>query len=354
MPARAVARSIASGADWILGRPIADLRSMPAAQIHGSPQCAVRRFESTTGRTDRPLPVLLVPPLGVSSDCFDLRRGGSLAEYLLAGGHPVYAVDYGEIGAGERSLGLDHWVDSVLPAAVGAVEDDAGAPVQLVGWCLGGILALLLAARDAPAVRSVSLIASPFDGSGMALAGPLQRVADAGDGSVAARLAEAAGGVPAPMVRLAFRLAPADRYATRPLTVAAHLSDREFLAQMQAVDAYVARMRGYPGRALGEVHRALFASRGLSGGAVDIDGRRVQLADVRVPVLAVAASRDRFAPPGSVYRVAQLLVNAPEVSLRIANGGHIGALTGRRARETTWIFLDDFLTRHGNAVAAPA
>jgi len=94
-------------------------------------------------------PVLLVPPLAAPATCFDLRRGCSVAEHLLAAGHPTYLVDYGAIAFGDRNLGIEHWIDEVIPRSIDAVLADAGAePVQLVGWCLGGIMALLAAAAD--------------------------------------------------------------------------------------------------------------------------------------------------------------------------------------------------------------
>lgn len=115
---------------------------------------------------------------------------------------------------------------------------------------------------------------------------------------------------------------------------------------MEAVDAYASRLRAYPGRALAQVQHALFSSNGLASGTVKFSGRRLRLADVRVPVLAIAASRDRFAPPASASTVLKLLPNAAEVRWRVAPGGHLGALTGRHARATTWRFLDKFLSRH--------
>ena len=80
--------------------------------------------------------------------CFDLRRGCSVAEHLLRGGRPTYLVDYGEIEYADRNLGLEHWIEDVVPTAIRAASQDAGAPVQVVGWCLGGILALLALAAD--------------------------------------------------------------------------------------------------------------------------------------------------------------------------------------------------------------
>ena len=122
---------------------LADTRRMPSALIDEGPQRRVHRYHALGrgGRRSASLPVLLVPPLAAPAICFDLRRGCSLAEHLLQRGHETYLVDYGPVRFGDRSLGLEHWIEDVLPRAVRAVSDDAGGrPVQLVGWCLGGIL----------------------------------------------------------------------------------------------------------------------------------------------------------------------------------------------------------------------
>ena len=72
-----------------------------------------------------------------------------LAEHLTGLGYPTYAVEYGAIGFGDRALGLEHWVDQVLPAALEDVSRDAGGQaVHPVGWCLGGIMLMLASARE--------------------------------------------------------------------------------------------------------------------------------------------------------------------------------------------------------------
>src|SRR3954467_11287162 len=159
-------RAAANVYDMVLGGGLADLRRTPASIISEGPQRTLFRYAPPEGGTapTRDLPVLLVPPLAAPPICFDLRRGCSLAEHLLAAGHPTYLLDYGRIGFSDRDLGLEHWIEDVIPEAVAAVhEDSGGAPIQLVGWCLGGIMSLLtVAAEDLPVV-SVSTVASPFD-----------------------------------------------------------------------------------------------------------------------------------------------------------------------------------------------
>ena len=56
-----------------------------------------------------------MPPLAAPAFCFDLRRGCSLAEHLLLAGQETYIVDYGEIEFSDRTLGLEHWFDEVIP-----------------------------------------------------------------------------------------------------------------------------------------------------------------------------------------------------------------------------------------------
>src|SRR4051812_20134059 len=68
---------------------LADTRPTPARIIHEEPQCPVFRSLRAAPPADGALPVLLVPPLAAPASCFDLRRGHSLVEHLLALGHPT-------------------------------------------------------------------------------------------------------------------------------------------------------------------------------------------------------------------------------------------------------------------------
>src|SRR4051795_5998013 len=125
--------------DKVFRGGLADLRPTPGAIIEEAPQCTVFRYLVPDAGGTRGLPVLLVPPLAVSPACFDLRRGCSLVEHMLALGHPTYLVEYGEIGYSDRDLGLEHWVEDVIPRAIrrGGEEKGGGAGAG-VGGGLGG------------------------------------------------------------------------------------------------------------------------------------------------------------------------------------------------------------------------
>jgi len=337
--------------DKVFRGGLADLRPTPAKIIHEQAKCTVFRYlrDDDAGARGRALPVLLVPPLAAPALCFDLRRGHSLAEHLLRLGHPTYLVDYGPISYSDRELGLEHWVEEVIPTAVRRVSEDAGgAPVQVVGWCLGGIMSLLSIAGDADLpVNSAALVASPFDFTQVRLMAPIRPIANLTQGALLTQVYRALGGAPSPLVRRAFQLTSIDKELTKPIAVAAHLHDREWLAQVEAVDHLMSRMHAYPGRTFGQLYHQFFRVNDLADGHMVLSDREIDLADVRVPVLSVAGETDVLAPRPAVHHVGGLLPNSPDVRLESAPGGHLGVLAGRPAKRTTWRYVDEFFVAHG-------
>jgi polyhydroxyalkanoate synthase len=327
-----------------LGSGIADTRPTPSAVIDVGPQRTVHRYRLPR-KPSAHSPVLLVPPLAAPASCFDLRRGCSVAEHLIALGYPTYLVDYGPISFQDRQLGLEHWVEEVLPEAIATVSEDAGGcDVQVVGWCLGGIMALLsVAGRDLP-VSSLALIASPFDFWKVRTAAPIRQLGELTGGRLITGLYTALGGAPAPLVSLGFQLTALDKRLTKPFTVLRNIGDRDLLAHIEAVDDYMANMLAYPGRTFAQLYHRFFRVNDLADGRTELaDGKQIDLADVEVPVLVVAGESDILAPREAVHHVAGLLGGSPDVRVRTAPGGHLGVLTGRHARDATWRELDEFL-----------
>jgi polyhydroxyalkanoate synthase len=341
--------------DLYLGGGVADVHPTAGAIVDEGPQRTVHRYLRRGWQPSHATPVLLVPPLAAPAWCFDLRRRCSVAEHLLGRGYPAYVVDYGPIAFSDRALGLEHWVDEVIPKAIEAVVRDSGRDeIQLVGWCLGGIMALLAtAARDLP-VRAVALVGSPFDFAQVRMMAPIRRLESLTGGALGTTLYRMLGGAPAPLVSLGFRATAIDRYITRPVVMAQHLHDRDWLAHTQAVDHYMASMLAYPGRTFGQLYHQFFRVNELAGGTLELGDHRIELAKIDIPLLSVAGGSDVLAPVDAVHHVAGLVPNSPDVRLETAPGGHLGVLTGRSAVRSTWVFLDAFLADYDGGARARA
>ncbi len=334
--------------DFLL-RPgaLADTTPLRGQVIHRSPQNALTRYRHNADVPAARPPVLLVPPLAAPACCFDLRRGCSVVEHLTVRGHDTYLVDYGAIGFDDRQLGLEHWIDDVLPRAIRLTARAAGEQVHLVGWSLGGIMALLtVALRKRLPVRTVAMIGSPFDFHRVGVGAPVRLVAALTRGTITTSLYRVLGTPPAPLTSLAFKAVSFRRYLLRPFAVAAHLDDREWLGHVRATDAYMDAMLAYPGRSFGQIFHRFFLVNDLVDGHLVLDDRTIELADVRVPVLSIAATDDLLAPRAAVHAVGPLLTGSSDVRLAVAPGGHLGVLTGRSAAATTWLALDAFHDDH--------
>jgi polyhydroxyalkanoate synthase len=334
--------------DFARGR-IADTTGTPADIIDEGRKRAVHRYRPTGGALDGP-PVLLIPPMASQASCFDLHRGCSLAAHLSGSGRPTYLVDYGRITRQDADLGVEFWVNEVLPLAIRTVSEDAGGqPVALVGWCLGGIMALLSTAahRELP-IGAVAMVASPFDFRQNPMLKPHHALLPLTGGRVISAVLRVAGGAPDWLVKLLFKASAASTYIKKPATLFKRRDDRDALAHIAAVDAFMNEMLAYPGRAALQLYNRLALRNELATGKVQGPNRLVDLADVTVPVMNIAGSRDVLAPVKAVHHIGTLLPNAKEVRLPTAPGGHLGVLTGRTAPSTTWTLIDEFLDATGS------
>ncbi|HZA33478.1 MAG TPA: alpha/beta fold hydrolase, partial [Vicinamibacterales bacterium] len=113
-------------------------------------------------------PLVIVTSLVSRSYILDLLPGSSSVEFLRDQGFDVFMIDWGipdELDAGNT---FETYVDEYLPRAIEAVTHETGVDdITLIGYCMGGVLALLYAAgHDAP-VRNLVLLATPMNNSEM-------------------------------------------------------------------------------------------------------------------------------------------------------------------------------------------
>lgn len=342
-----VVSAVSNVAHKMLYGGLADLRPMPRTLIDDGVLREVYHYRPSGTAKEHGDPVLLVTPLAAPAICFDLRRGCSLVEHLVHEGRPTYLVEYGEVSFANRTLGMEHWVDEVIPTAIREVSAHAGGrPVHLIGWSLGGIFALLTAAdrADLP-IGSLTVVGAPIDVTQVPLMAPIRPflgLAGDRDGLVTQSY-RVMGGAPKPLVKRAFQLSSFNKLVTKPIAIASKLDDADFLAQIEAVNRFTANMIAYPGRTFGQIYHRLLKGNQLATGVITMDDRVISLENLRVPLLAFGGAGDGIAPVRCVRPLVDLVPNAKSTRFEVVPGGHLGMLTGRAARRTTWRIMDEFL-----------
>jgi polyhydroxyalkanoate synthase len=87
---------------------------------------------------------------------------------------------------------------------------------------------------------------------------------------------------------------------------------------------------------------------------VNLSGHEIDVAEITAPVLIFAGNTDGIAPINAVKALVPLLRKAREVRFEIVPGGHLGMLTGRAARATTWVTMDEWIEQYSTPDEQPA
>ena len=103
-------------------------------------------------------------------------------------------------------------------------------------------------------------------------------------------------------------------------------------------------MIAYPGRTFGQLYHRFVKGNALAAGAIELGDRTIELSAITAPVLVFAGATDGIAPGRrGAAGASPCCSGAREVRFEIVPGGHLGMLTGRAARGSTWRVLDEWI-----------
>jgi len=289
---------------------------------------ALRRIGGPEGS---PAPVVVIPSLINAAAILDLAPGRSLVRYLAAQGAEVLMVDWGPLGDGERRLGLAGLVSGrLLPLIL-----SLGRPVRLLGYCLGGTLAIGAAAVLGPNARALALIGAPWHFSGF----PAEARSHAlGIWGLVRPMARKLGAVPISSLNPLFwsldENAVLDKYA-RLSTLA---PDDPTIAWFALVEDWANSGAPLSVAAARDLFLKGFGQDLFGRGRWKVAGMAVDEATIACPTLNITATRDRIVPAATRIRTA----GADHIEV---DSGHVGMVVGGNAATTLWEPLSNWLCR---------
>ncbi|MDB5409220.1 MAG: alpha/beta hydrolase [Rhodospirillales bacterium] len=285
------------------------------------------------------VPLLVVPSLINRSTILDLAAERSLLRFLAGQGIRPLLVDWGRPGPVERGFGLTDYIAGRLDAAFEAALVHAGAPLTVLGYCMGGLLAVALAQRRRREIAALALLATPWDFHAAQVA--QARLL----GSLAPWLEAACGllgEVPVDTLQAMFlgldpllALRKFSRFATLD---PASPEAQEFVALEDWLNDGVPLALPVARECLADWYGANSPARGLWR----VAGTPILPSRVTLPTLVVVPARDRIVPPASASALAAALPQATRLEPPL---GHIGMIVGRQAEALMWQPLAGWL-RH--------
>ena len=310
--------------------------------------------DAAPGETAEAPQILLVPPLMLASEIYDVSPATSAVTILHEHGVDPWVIDFGaperERGGLERTL-ADHVL--AVSEAVDRVREETGRDVHLAGYSQGGMFCYQAAAyRRNDGLGSLITFGATVDTRlGMPLGLPER---------VAVELAEAiafafrGGGLPPWFSRTVFRMLDPVKSVRNRVEFLFQLHDREALLPRERQRRFLEGEGwvAWPGPALSEfVTQFVASNRMLEGGFVIAD-RTLSLADVALPILTVVGTVDEIAPAAGVRAVRQAAPRSDVYELCL-HAGHFGLVVGSAARTDSWPTVASWLRWHSGDGEVP-
>ncbi len=142
-----------------------DIATTPGEVVYQNDLMQLIHYQSSTPK-QRKLPLLITPPCINRFYIFDLLPEQSMVRWLLDQGQDVYMISWANPGADLSAIGFEDYVrKGCLQAADIAAEISGSKQVNLVGYCIGGLIASIAAAsvHGQERIASLSLFATLLD-----------------------------------------------------------------------------------------------------------------------------------------------------------------------------------------------
>ena len=286
-------------------------------------------------------PLLVVHGLVGGGAIVDLGPDRSLLAGLVAGGAPVWTLDWGPPRPGLRWLAFEDLVLDHLAEAVEVVTRAHGARPVLLGVCEGGLFALCLAALAPRSVAGLALAVTPVDCHAEPDAALTRLVRAFAPAEIEALLRRLRG-LPGGALAAAFAgLTPSRTLGRHTLGLLESDGDPAAIAHYLRMERWLAERPDHPEEAARQLLVEIYHENRLFRGAFRLDGRTVDLASLAAPTLGILGLRDHIVPPACARALGPLI--GPLWRECALDAGHVGVFVSRRARGAAAAAIGGFL-----------
>jgi len=331
---------IRKGIDILLARDEPQVGVTPKEIIYSRGTLKLYHYKPVTDEVYR-VPVIFVMSLVSKPWILDLTVGQSFIQYMLTQGFDVFMIDWGIPRPEDKRLRFEDYVQDFIPRCIEHVQAVTGEEdFSILGYCMGGQLALMYAALNPEApLKNLVCAATPVDMNGMGLfkhwVHPKHFDVD--------RLVDTVGNIPPEMMLRTFEmLRPMDRWGGY-IRLIDNLWDPQFVYGFRIMYKWTNEQIPFPGETYRQMVKDMMWENKLATGEMIVGGKRVELSKITIPVMHAMAEHDHIAPYAASAPLTKLVGSTDKEDV-VLKGGHVSLVAGKNAVGRLWPKVADWLS----------
>jgi polyhydroxyalkanoate synthase len=316
-----------------------EIGTTPKTEVYAEDKMKLYHFD----RNDAPAvktPVLIVYALVNTYKMLDLQEDRSYIKNLLNLGLDVYLIDWGYPTKIDRYLSIDDYVNGYINNSVDFIRKKHKTDkINIISICQGGTLSLIYSALHPNKIKNLVTQVTPVDFStdeGLLFKWSKNMDYD--------KLVDGYNGlIPGTFLNEAFAMLKPTMKFQKQQSLMSSMDDKDKLLMFLRMEKWIADSPDQAGECFRQFMKDLYQQNKLIKGELIVNGKKVNLKNIKASVLNIYASEDHLVPPAASIPLNENLSSENESVC--FKGGHIGVFVGSKSQKELAPKVVDFLKK---------
>jgi polyhydroxyalkanoate synthase len=305
-----------------------DIATAPRKVVWEDGKVKLYHFQRETAPVAK-TPVLVSYALVNRWEMMDLQPNRSFIRKLLSEGVDVYLIDWGYATRLDRYKTMEDYILGNINDCVDYIRHAHQLDqINLLGVCQGGTFSLMYSSLFPEKIKNLITLVTPVDFD--VDEGLLFQWAK--DLDVDTIVDGFNGVVPGDFLNTGFDLLKPMGKTRKYLNLPTTTKDKGRLMNFLRMEKWVADSPDQAGETYRCFIKEMYQQNKLIKGEFELDGKRVNLKNITMPVLTIYAKSDHIVPPSSTKPINDA-VGSKDKELLEFPGGHIGVFVGSRSQK---------------------
>ena len=326
-------RRIMKAVEILLNPPKVEVGTTPKEVVYQDGKMKMLHYIPAVAKPHK-VPLLIIYALLNKPYILDLQPDRSVIRRLLAEGFDVYMIDWGTPTEIDKFLTLNDYVNWYTNDAVDFIRrKHVLDSISILGYCMGGTLSVMFTALHPEKVKNLILMAAPLD---FEADQGLLRLWSKKEYFDPDKIVDIVGNVPGEFLNFGFLLLdPINNLYSKYLKFIDKVDDEEFVRMFFRMEKWINDGIPVAGEAFREFIKMCYQENLLVKSQLKLNGNRVDLNKITMPLLSLVAQYDNLVPPESSMSFNDL-VPSKDKEMMVFPTGHIGLSVSSATRAKFW------------------